>query len=135
MIVSARLAPDVAGGVCSPRAARKPARARTCRSKAAQASASAPDQVASSAAVRSLLPQKVTARPSGCGAKALTSGPTSESPREPRSSSRYTAGRNRPTVWKRPGAREPSSSVRVSTDPPSVARFSSRSVRMPAFAR
>ena len=135
VIASPRPAPLVAGGVASFSEAMNAASARTCRSNPTHAAASAADHARSSSAVRAASAHRVTARPFGWGAKARTSGATRVSPWPRRPSSRATDGRRRPTVWKSPGARFPSASVRVSTVPPSVARRSSTSVRSPAFAR
>jgi len=135
VIASPTPPPLVAGGVAPLNEAMNAANARTCRSNSTQAALSASDQARNSSAVRAASAHNVTARPSGWGANARTSGATSVSPWPRRASSRATDGRSRPTVWKRPGARFPSPSGRVSTVPPSVARFSSTSVRRPARAR
>ena len=135
VIASPRPALLVAGGVALFSEAMNAASARTCPSNPTHAAASAADQARSSSAVRAASAHRVTARPSGWGAKARTSGATRVRPWPRRPSSRATDGRRRPTVWNRPGARFPSERVRVSTVPPRVARFSSTSVRRPAFAR
>ena len=117
MIASPTLPPLVAGGVASLSEAMNAANARTCRSNSTQAAPSAADQAHSSSAVRAASAHNVTARPSGWGANARTSGATGVSPWPLRPSSRATDGRSRPTVWKRPGARFPSASGRVSSPP------------------
>ena len=56
--------------------------------------------------------------PSRPGAKARTSGPTSDSPWRLRPRSRTTDGRSRPTVWARVGTRTPGASSDVPAAPP-----------------
>ena len=75
----ARGAPT-SGGVSSPRSARNRASRRTSRSRSTNAFASAVDQAWSEAHVAATSRQRATCRPSGCGAKARTSGAMSRSP-------------------------------------------------------
>ncbi len=101
----------------------------------AYASASAADRARSPSAVRATSLHSTIASPSSPGAKARTSGPTSDRPWRFRSRSRTTDGRNRPTVWASVGTRAPGASSEVAAAPPTVGRRSRTTVRNPALPR
>ncbi len=95
--------PLMSGGASSPRSDRNRESDRTRRSYSTNDVASSSENARSDSTLLARSAYSVTARPSGCGAKTRTSGATSESPWEARSSSRTTDGRSRPTVWARVG--------------------------------
>ncbi len=125
--------PAMSGGASSPRSARNRDSERTRRSYSTKAVASSSENWRRASTLLARSVYSVTARPSAWGAKTRTSGATRASPWLPRSSSRTTAGRSRPTVWASDGTRAPPRSS-VTAAPPTIPRASRTRTRSPALA-